>query len=238
MIRGAAAQAGKCALLPAMRKDAQFFRKDAELEREVWLTSGRAQDEPKSSQAETAALQAHAFLCMSEAATGRQKKRRIFSVKVRRNVKLDQKDRHHQPCRMNSLNRFADPVYCIVRLIVGLTYACHGGQKLFGFPGGGHGVDGLAFIAGIIELVGGFLIAFGLFTRIAAFLASGEMAVAYFMFYVGVVPTLEAKFFPIMNGGELALLYCWVFFFIIFYGPGRWSIDALWRKDRSSSPST
>jgi putative oxidoreductase len=136
---------------------------------------------------------------------------------------------------MNSLSRFADPVYCIVRLVVGLTYACHGGQKLLGFPGGGHGADGLAFIAGIIELVGGFLIAFGLFTRIAAFFASGEMAVAYFMFYVGVVPTMEAKFFPIMNGGELALLYCWVFFFIIFYGPGRWSVDALWGKDRSSA---
>ena len=139
---------------------------------------------------------------------------------------------------MNSLNRFADQVYCIVRLIVGLTYACHGGQKIFGFPGGGHGVDGLAFIAGIIELVCGFLIAFGLFTRIAAFFASGEMAVAYFMFYVGVLSTLEAKFFPIMNGGELALLYCWVFFFIIFYGPGRWSIDARWRKDRGSAAST
>src|ERR1700730_15147670 len=175
---------------------------------------------------------------MSEAAIGMQKRHRIFSVKVRRNVNLDTKDRHHQPCRMNSLNRFADPVYCIVRLIVGLTYACHGGQKLFGFPGGGHGVDGLAFIAGIIELVCGLLIAFGLFTRIGAFLASGEMAVAYFMFYVGVVPTPEAKFFPIMNGGELALLYCWVFFFIIFYGGGRWSIDARWCKERSSAAST
>jgi putative oxidoreductase len=140
--------------------------------------------------------------------------------------------------RMNFLNRFADQVYCIVRLIVGLTYACHGGQKLFGYPGGGHGVDGLAFIAGIIELVAGLLIAFGLFTRIAAFFASGEMAVAYFMFYVGVVPTAEAKFFPIMNGGELALLYCWVFFFIIFYGPGRWSIDALWWKGGSNAAST
>jgi putative oxidoreductase len=131
---------------------------------------------------------------------------------------------------MNALNRFADPVYCTVRLIVGLVYACHGGQKLFGFPGGGHGVDGLAFVAGIIELVGGFLMAFGLFTRIAAFLASGEMAVAYFMFYVGAVPTLEGKFFPIINGGELALINCWVFFFMIFYGPGRWSIDALWKN--------
>jgi putative oxidoreductase len=99
-------------------------------------------------------------------------------------------------------------------------------------------MSGLAFVAGNIELVCGFLIAFGLFTRIAAFFASGEMAVAYFMFYVGMVPTLEAKFFPIMNGGELALINCWVFFFIIFYGPGRWSVDALWRKDRGSAAST
>lgn len=139
---------------------------------------------------------------------------------------------------MNALNRFADPVYCIVRLIVGLAYACHGGQKLLGFPGGGHGVDGLAFVAGIIELVGGLLIAFGLFTRMAAFFASGEMAVAYFMFYVGAVPTLEAKLFPIMNGGDLPLINCWIFFFFIFYGPGRWSIDALLSKNRSSASST
>ena len=139
---------------------------------------------------------------------------------------------------MNALNRFADPVYCILRLIVGLVYACHGGQKLLGFPGGGHGMQGIALVAGFIELIGGFLIAFGLFTRIAAFFASGEMAVAYFMFYVGAVPTLAAKFFPIMNGGELALLFCWIFFFIVFQGPGRWSIDALWCKERSSAPST
>src|SRR6202162_2350754 len=139
---------------------------------------------------------------------------------------------------MISLNRFADPVYCSVRVIVGLTYACHGGQKIFGFPGGGHGVDGMAFIAGIIELVCGFLIAFGLFTRIAAFLASGEMAVAYFMFYVGTVPTLAGKFSPLMNGAQLALVYCWVFFFIIFYGPGAWSVDAIWGKQRSRAPST
>jgi len=139
---------------------------------------------------------------------------------------------------MHSLNRFADPVYCIMRLIVGLVYACHGGQKLFGFPGGGHGVTGIEFIAGIVELACGLLIAFGLFTRLAAFLASGEMAVAYFMFYVAAVPTFGAKFFPIMTGGELALINCWVFFFIIFYGPGRWSVDALWGKQRSSAPST
>jgi putative oxidoreductase len=125
-----------------------------------------------------------------------------------------------------------------MRLVIGLTYACHGSQKLLAYPGGGHGVSGIAFVAGIIELIAGLLIAFGLFTRIAAFFASGEMAVAYFMFYVGVVPTFEAKFFPIMNGGELALILCWVFFFVVFYGPGRWSIDARLREARSSAPAT
>src|SRR5947208_1349180 len=83
---------------------------------------------------------------------------------------------------MNSLNRFADPVYCIMRLIVGLMFACHGGQKLLGFPGGGHGgAEGLMLIGGIIELVGGLMIAFGFLTRLAAFISAGEMAVAYFM---------------------------------------------------------
>lgn len=137
---------------------------------------------------------------------------------------------------MNS--KFADPVYCIMRVIVGLLYASHGGQKLMGFPGGGHGVSGLEFVAGIVELVCGLLITFGLFTRLAAFLASGEMAIAYFVFYVGAVELPAAKFFPIMNGGELPLVLCWLFFFMAFYGSGRWSVDALWRKRRSTAPST
>jgi putative oxidoreductase len=138
---------------------------------------------------------------------------------------------------MNSLNRFADPVYCVMRLVVGLTYACHGSQKLLAIPGGGHGAAGLALAAGFIELFAGLGIAFGLFTRLSAFLASGEMAVAYFMFYVGAVDFLAAKVFPIMNGGELALVLCWVFFFMIFYGGGRWSIDALICRRGSSAPS-
>lgn len=139
---------------------------------------------------------------------------------------------------MNFLNRFADPAYCIMRLVIGLTYACHGSQKLLAIPGGGHGAAGLALVAGFIELFAGLGIAFGLLTRLAAFLASGEMAVAYFMFYVDPVENLAAKFFPIMNGGELALILCWVFFFMIFYGSGRWSIDSLWCKGRSSAPSS
>lgn len=136
---------------------------------------------------------------------------------------------------MNSLSRFADPVYCVARFVIGLTYACHGSQKLFAIPGGGHGASGIALVAGLIEFFAGLGIAFGFLTRLAAFLASGEMAVAYFMFYVSAVDLPAAKLFPIMNGGELALVLCWIFFFIIFYGSGRWSIDALlFRKSRTS----
>src|SRR5437868_15436923 len=85
---------------------------------------------------------------------------------------------------MNALNRYVDPVYCILRLIIGLMFACHGGQKLLGFPPGGQGAgEGIMLLGGWIELVGGLLIAFGLLTRIAAFISSGEMAVAYFMIH-------------------------------------------------------
>ena len=126
---------------------------------------------------------------------------------------------------MNSLSRFADPFYCITRFIIGLMFACHGGQKLLGFPPGGHGgAQGLMLLGGIIELVCGFLMAFGFLTRIAAFFAAGEMAVAYFMVHA------KMGFFPIVNKGELAVAYCWFFLFVMFYGPGRWSIDALMRK--------
>jgi putative oxidoreductase len=132
---------------------------------------------------------------------------------------------------MNSLNRYADTVYCIMRLIVGLMFACHGGQLVLGMFGGMPGSDQpMMVVGGWVQLVGGFLIAFGLLTRLAAFISSGEMAVAYFMMHVANAPTPAAKFFPILNHGELAVFYCWVFFFIVFYGPGRWSIDALWCK--------
>jgi putative oxidoreductase len=144
---------------------------------------------------------------------------------------------------MNSLNRFADPVYCAMRLIIGLLYACHGGQKLLGFPGGHDGAQGMMLVAGIIELVGGLLIAFGLFTRIAAFIASGEMAAAYFMVHfagkaLGHAPTGAEQFFPILNKGELAVALCWVFLFMVFYGAGRWSIDALWSKGGGAATTT
>jgi putative oxidoreductase len=93
-------------------------------------------------------------------------------------------------------------------------------------------------IGGWIQLVGGILIALGLLTRVAAFIASGEMAVAYFMFHVAKAPTVEAKLFAILNHGELATLYCWLFLFVFFYGAGRWSIDAMMRRGSVATTST
>jgi len=121
-----------------------------------------------------------------------------------------------------------------MRLIIGLLFACHGGQKILGFPPGGHGApEGALMILGAwIELVGGLLIAVGLLTRIAAFLASGEMAVAYFMFHAG------GGAFPIVNHGESAVIYCFVFLFILFYGPGALSIDALIARSRAAQTAS
>ena len=124
-----------------------------------------------------------------------------------------------------------------MRLIVGLMFACHGAQLVLGMFGGMPGSNNpLSQTGGWIQLIGGFLIAFGLFTRISAFICSGEMAVAYFMFHVANATTPMAKFFPIANKGELAVFYCWVFFFMVFYGAGRWSLDAIFC--RRSPPVT
>jgi putative oxidoreductase len=144
---------------------------------------------------------------------------------------------------MNALNRFADPFYCITRLIVGLMFASHGGQLVLGMFGGMAGSDQMMMqVGGWIQLVGGLLIAFGLLTRLAALICSGEMAVAYFMIHVANAATPTAKFFPISsagpqfsNKGELAIFYCWFFLFVVFYGAGRWSIDALIGKGKAAT---
>ena len=127
---------------------------------------------------------------------------------------------------MNWLNRHADRVYCIARIVIGLLFACHGATKVLGFPASQYGpaASTLGFVSGWIELICGLLVAFGLFTRIGAFFASGEMAVAYFMF------SASRGLFPIANGGEAAVFYCFTFFSIIFRGGGPWSIDFLLNK--------
>ena len=125
-------------------------------------------------------------------------------------------------------------------------FACHGGQKVLGFPPGGQGAgEGIMLLGAWIELAGGLLIAFGLLTRVAAFIAAGEMAVAYFMVHaagkaLNHPPSTSEQFFPLLNKGELAVVYCSIFLFIFFYGPGRWSIDSLIgrRAAQTTSPAT
>lgn len=130
---------------------------------------------------------------------------------------------------MSWLNRYADLVYCILRIVIGLLFACHGGTKVLGFPASQYGpaTSTLGLVSGWIELICGFSVALGFFTRAGAFFASGEMAVAYFMFSAG------RGFFPIANGGEMAAVYCFAFLFVVFHGAGRWSFDFLLTKKLS-----
>ena len=122
------------------------------------------------------------------------------------------------------LGRFAPQLYAIMRIVAGLLFACHGAQKLFGVLGGQQAVLASMFgAAGIIEFVGGLLIAIGFLAGTAAFIASGEMAYAYFTRHV------PRGTFPIQNGGELAMLYCFVFLYIAARGAGMWGVDKLSR---------
>ena len=113
----------------------------------------------------------------------------------------------------------------IVRIVVGLLFFEHGTAKMFGFPTGqARELFTLSWYSGAIELVAGGMLAAGLTTRTMAFIASGEMAFAYFL---GHAPQ---SFFPIVNRGEGAILYCFIFFYIAFAGGGPWSLDAVLRK--------
>ncbi len=116
--------------------------------------------------------------------------------------------------------------YGLLRIVTGLLFACHGAQKLFGALGGPKMSTPKMLTAGGIEFVGGILIAAGLFTTIAAFIASGEMAVAYFTAHA------PAGFWPIRNKGELAVLYCFVFLYFAANGPGPWSLASLFKRAR------
>ena len=112
-------------------------------------------------------------------------------------------------------------VLALLRIVVGVLFVCHGAQKIFGVFGGvpPGTPEGIKWTAGLIELITGALMAIGLFTRPAAFLASGLMAAAYFMGHA------SGGFFPIVNHGELAVVYCFLFLYLSAAGPGAWSVD-------------
>ena len=127
---------------------------------------------------------------------------------------------------------FSGPLLSILRIMTGLLFLAHGSAKLLKFPATQHFSDGVGLLSltgftGVLELVGGTLIIIGLFTRLTAFILSGMMAVAYFMAHA------PQGFHPINNGGELAILYCFIFLYIAAAGPGPWSADA---KRGSTSP--
>lgn len=123
------------------------------------------------------------------------------------------------------LERHASRMLSVLRIMSGLLFLAHGTQKFLGFPGGDHAGSGWSFAqpgayAGVVELVAGALIALGLFTRPSAFLASGTMAFAYFLGHA------SQGFWPVNNGGDAAILYCFVFLYLVFAGPGPISLDA------------
>lgn len=126
------------------------------------------------------------------------------------------------------LGRYTPQLFALLRITAGLLFAMHGTQKLLGWPGDRPAATAtLSIIAGVIEVATGALIAIGLWAGTSAFLASGTMAVAYFMRHA------DGGFFPIVNRGELAVLYCFLFLFIAGYGSGVWSLDGLLKKPRT-----
>jgi len=131
---------------------------------------------------------------------------------------------------MNKLNRWSPKVLSILRIVTALVYMEHGTMKLLHFPQALPGLSGplpLPFlIAGLLEAVGGSLLTIGLFTRSVAFILSGEMAVVYFFGHANHGP------YPVLNGGEASVLDCFIFFYLVFAGPGLWSVDALLEQRR------
>ena len=126
-----------------------------------------------------------------------------------------------------TLERWSPQLLSLARIAFGITFIEHGTQKLLGFPVAPPGAlgPGLLMFTSVFETVGGTLITLGLFTRVAAFLVSGEMAVGYWMMHV------PHSFYPMRNGGEVMVLYCFAFLYFAAVGPGPWSLDAMWNLD-------
>ncbi len=124
---------------------------------------------------------------------------------------------------------WAPRVLSLLRIIAALIFLEHGTQKIFGFPPSTMHppILSLPGIAGLLELFGGFLLLIGLFSRPVAFLLSGEMAVGYFIAHA------PKSFFPALNGGDAAILFCFVFLYVVFAGPGPLSVDAMVRPDEA-----
>jgi putative oxidoreductase len=118
-----------------------------------------------------------------------------------------------------SLDKERPYILSIVRIVVALLFVEHGLQKYFDFPSAGPPMRTLLYVQGVIEVVGGIFLLTGAYTRMVAFILSGNMAVAYFMAHS------PRSFFPAVNGGDAAVLFCFIFLYIFFAGGGPWSLD-------------
>jgi len=123
------------------------------------------------------------------------------------------------PSLYASLEKGRPYILSIVRIVVALLFLEHGLQKYFAFPSAGPPMTPLLYVQGAIEIVGGILLFVGAYTRPVAFILAGDMAVAYFMAH------FPRSFFPAMNGGDAAILYCFAFLYIFYEGAGPWSVD-------------
>jgi putative oxidoreductase len=134
------------------------------------------------------------------------------------------------PAEVLMVVRYGEISYALLRMVAGLLFASHGAQKLFGMFGAQPATDQpLMLIGGILELVLGLAVAIGLFARPAGFIASGEMAVAYFMAHA------PKAFWPVQNKGETAVLYCFYFLLVSMFGAGIWSLDAVRKRGASGA---
>ena len=129
------------------------------------------------------------------------------------------------------LSNLAPYLLGLLRIVAALLFLAHGTQKLFGYPPGqpytGFPNFSMLGIAGMLEVFGGLLLFIGLFTRTTAFILSGEMAVAYFRAHA------PRNFFPLLNGGEITVLFCFLFLYFVAAGPGAWSVDRILSRPRS-----
>ena len=128
--------------------------------------------------------------------------------------------------QMTFLSPWSSHILSVLRILAAATFLTHGTIKLFGWPAAGPAsLSALYLVAALLEVIGGLLLVLGLFSRPVAFVLAGEMAFAYFMGHA------TKGFFPVLNGGEAAMLFCFIFLYIAAAGPGLWSLDAVLGKE-------
>ena len=136
---------------------------------------------------------------------------------------------------IEALSKYQPQALAVLRIITALAFMAHGTQKMFGFPasdmgGGGFELFSLMGLAAMLEVFGGLAILVGLFTRPVAFVLAGQMAYAFWFVHVPMMG--QGNIIPVANGGDGAVLFCFVFLYLVFAGPGAWSLDEL-RQNRS-----